>query len=90
MYKYVGVYMLLLMYDSSSMCYLGNTVEIFLTKKKDMPFFWNIFFAMKWMQIFYTCINSIQFNSIVLPKIKLQKMWIKNCYQNQTNSIMDL
>jgi hypothetical protein len=28
MHKYVGVYILLLMYNSSSMCYVGNIVEI--------------------------------------------------------------
>ncbi len=28
MYKYVGVYIIVLMYNSSSMCYLGNTLEI--------------------------------------------------------------
>jgi len=28
MYKYVGVYILMLPYNSSSMCYLGNTLEI--------------------------------------------------------------
>jgi hypothetical protein len=27
MHKYVGVYVLLLMYNSSSMCYVGNIVE---------------------------------------------------------------
>ncbi len=32
MYKYVGVYILVLMYNSSFMCYLGNTVEIINNK----------------------------------------------------------
>ncbi len=44
MYKYVGVYILVLMYNSSSMCYLGYIVEImFQNKKKDIHFFlqWN-------------------------------------------------
>ncbi len=33
MYKYVGVYILVLMYNSFSMCYLGNTIDFFLIKK---------------------------------------------------------
>ncbi len=35
----------MLMYNSFSMYYLGNTVEIFFKKKKDMLFFLNIFFC---------------------------------------------
>ncbi len=70
------------MYNSSFMCYLGNTIEKKkLNKKKDMPFFRNNFFAMKWMQIFYTCIIIIELNSIALLKIKFQKARIKNCPQ---------
>jgi hypothetical protein len=34
MYKYVGVYILVLMYNSSSMCYLGYTTEIMFSKLK--------------------------------------------------------
>jgi len=34
MYKYVGVYILLLMYNSSSMCYFGNTIEKKKLKKR--------------------------------------------------------
>jgi hypothetical protein len=45
---------------------------------------------MNWMQIFNTCINSIQFNSIALPNIKLQKARTKNCHKNQTNYNMNL
>jgi hypothetical protein len=56
MHKYVGVYILVLMYKSSVMCYLGNIVEI---KKIYIYLFLNNFFAMKCMQIFYTCINLI-------------------------------
>jgi hypothetical protein len=41
MYKYVGVYILVLMYNSSFMCYLGNTVEI--KNKKYTMFFKYIF-----------------------------------------------
>jgi hypothetical protein len=41
MYKYVSVYILLLMYNSSSMCYLGNT--FFFNLKKDIPFYEIIF-----------------------------------------------
>ncbi len=41
MYKYVGVYILVLMYNSSSMYYLGNTVEII---KKKISTFLNYFF----------------------------------------------
>ncbi len=32
MHKYVGVYILVLMYNSSSMCYVGNIVEIKINK----------------------------------------------------------
>jgi len=39
MYKYVGVYILVLMYNSSSMCYLGDTVEIIFKIKKRYTFF---------------------------------------------------
>jgi hypothetical protein len=42
MYKYVGVYILMLMYNSSFMCYLGNIVEI-INKKKIYTFFEIIF-----------------------------------------------
>ncbi len=60
MYKYVGVYILVLMYNSSSMFYLGNIVEIIIKKlKKRYTFFLKFFFAKKCMQIFYTCINII-------------------------------
>ncbi len=45
---------------------------------------------MKWMQIFYTCIDTIEFNSIALPKIKLQKTQTKNCHQNQTSCAINL
>jgi hypothetical protein len=41
MYKYVGVYILVLMHNSFSMCYLGNTIEIkrnFNLKKKKNTF----------------------------------------------------
>jgi hypothetical protein len=39
MHKYVGVYILLLMYNSSSICYLGNTVfKKIKLKKKICPF----------------------------------------------------
>ncbi len=54
MYKYVGVYILVLMYNSSSMFYLGNIVEIIIKIiKKRYTLFLNFFFAMKWM-IFFT------------------------------------
>ncbi len=33
-YKYVGVYILVLMYNSSSMCYIENIVEIVIILKK--------------------------------------------------------
>jgi hypothetical protein len=60
MYKCVGVYIFVLMYNSSSMLYLGNIVEVIIKKlKKGYTFFLNFFFAMKWMQIFYTCIKII-------------------------------
>jgi len=46
MYKYVGVYILVLMYNSSSMCCLGNIVEIiFKIKKKRHTLFLNFFFC---------------------------------------------
>jgi hypothetical protein len=32
----------------------------------------------------------IQFNSIALPKIKLQKAQTKNCHKNQTSCTMNL
>jgi len=49
MHKYVGVYILVLMYNSSSMCYVGNyIVEIIYIYT---PFFSNNVFAMKWMQV---------------------------------------
>ncbi len=59
MYKYVGVYILVLMYNSSSMCYFGDPIEIIIKLKKMVHVFWNNVFAMKWKQIFYTCINVI-------------------------------
>jgi len=43
MYKYVSVYILLLMYNSSYMCYLGNTFLKNIKLKKDMPFYEIIF-----------------------------------------------
>jgi hypothetical protein len=53
-------------------------------------FFFEIIF-LQWNGCkFSTCINIIQFNSIALPKIKLQKMWMKNCHQNQTSCIVNL
>jgi len=60
MYKYVGVYILVLMYN----LFLCVTLEIPLKLmnfkiKKRYALSWNIFFAMKWMQIFYACINII-------------------------------
>jgi hypothetical protein len=58
MYKYVVVYILVLMYNSSFMCYLGNIVEIIIIII-NIYTFKNNFFAMKWMQIFYTCISII-------------------------------
>jgi hypothetical protein len=53
MHKYVGVYILLLMYNSSSMCYIGNIV------KNLKLYIYISFFAMKWMKIIYACINLI-------------------------------
>jgi len=43
MHKYVGVYILVLMYNSYSMCHLGNIIEIKKSKKRKryIPFFWN-------------------------------------------------
>ncbi len=42
MYKYVGVYILLLMYNSFSMCYLENTFKKNTLNKK--MFFFEIIF----------------------------------------------
>jgi hypothetical protein len=80
MHKYVGVYILLLMYNSSSMCDIENIVE-------NLQMFKKRFIAMKFM---YTCINLIKFNSIALAKIKLQKTGTKNCHKNQTSCTMNL
>jgi hypothetical protein len=48
MHKYVGCYILVLMYNSSSICYVGNIIEI---KNMYTTFFLNNVFAMKWMQV---------------------------------------
>ncbi len=79
----------LFMYNSSSMCYFGNIVEILNIYIYTFIII-IIIFAMKWMKMIYTCINSIQFNSIALSKIKLQKTRTKNCHQNQTSYTMNL
>jgi hypothetical protein len=90
MHKYVGVYISFV-----------NVQLIFyvLRWKYSLIFFKIIYiypilflkkFAMKWMKIIYTCINSIQFNSIALPKTKLQKTQTKNCHKNQTSCTMNL
>ncbi len=67
---YVGVYILVLMYNSPSMCYLKNIVENFrnINYKNIYTFLKLKKIAMKWMQIFNTCVNSIQFNSITKDK----------------------
>jgi len=49
MHKYAGVYILVVMYNSSSTCYVGNIIEI--KKYIYTSFFWNSVFAMKWMQV---------------------------------------
>jgi hypothetical protein len=39
MHKYLGVYIYLLIYNSSSMCYVGNIVEIFKNYTYIYPIF---------------------------------------------------
>jgi hypothetical protein len=87
MHKYVGVYILLLMYNSFSTSHVENIVEFLKNYVYIYTLLIIIAFAMKWMKIIYTCINS---NSIALPKIKLRETWTENCHKNQTSCTMNL
>jgi len=61
----------------------------FFDKKKRIRPFFEIYF-LQWSGWKFSTHVLNQFNSIALPKIKLETTWIKNCHQNQTNSTMDL
>jgi hypothetical protein len=79
-YKCVDVYILLLMWNSSFLYYLGNTIEIKIKIKIKYALFLQLCFCNEMDPNFLHMYeyNLIQFNCIT--KIKLQKTRIKNCH----------